>query len=134
MLVAYCRLCRHCRGRLSLVVISFYALSLLFGPCRLSEFTLSGPRYTAGFCDSIVRLVLQGWIVQTLDSAIHLTTHRLANTYYENQLRYPQHWIEIYPAESVIHLLKNGGQVSRMDCKNEAVYFLWRKVNNCCRA
>jgi len=31
------------RGRLSLVAISFYALSLLFGPCRLSEFTLAGP-------------------------------------------------------------------------------------------
>ena len=31
------------RGRLSLVVISFYVLSLLFGPCRLSEFTLTGP-------------------------------------------------------------------------------------------
>ena len=31
------------RGRLSLVAISFYALSLLFGPCRLSEFTLGGP-------------------------------------------------------------------------------------------
>jgi len=28
---------------LSLVVISFYALSLLFGPCCLSEFTLAGP-------------------------------------------------------------------------------------------
>ena len=33
------------RGRLSLVAISFYALSLLFGPCRLSEFTLAGPLY-----------------------------------------------------------------------------------------
>ena len=34
------------RGRLSLalVAISFYALSLLFGPCRLSEFTLAGPQ------------------------------------------------------------------------------------------
>ena len=31
------------RRRLSLVAISFYALSLLFGPCRLSEFTLAGP-------------------------------------------------------------------------------------------
>ena len=31
------------RGRLSLVTISFYALSLLFGPCRLSVFTLAGP-------------------------------------------------------------------------------------------
>ena len=31
------------RGRLSLVAISFYVLSLLFGPCRLSEFTLAGP-------------------------------------------------------------------------------------------
>ena len=30
-------------GRLSLVAISFYALSPLFGPCRLSEFTLTGP-------------------------------------------------------------------------------------------
>ena len=31
------------RGTLSLVAISFYDLSLLFGPCRLSEFTLAGP-------------------------------------------------------------------------------------------
>ena len=31
------------RGRLSLVEISFYVLSLLFGPSRLSEFTLAGP-------------------------------------------------------------------------------------------
>ena len=31
------------RGRLSLVAISFHALLLLFGPCRLSEFTLAGP-------------------------------------------------------------------------------------------
>jgi len=31
------------QGRLSLVAISFYALLLLFGPCRLSEFTLAGP-------------------------------------------------------------------------------------------
>ena len=31
------------RGRLSLVAISFYVLSLLFGPCRLLEFTLAGP-------------------------------------------------------------------------------------------
>ena len=34
------------RGRLSLVAISFYALSLLFGPCRLSEFTLAGPPWS----------------------------------------------------------------------------------------
>ena len=32
------------RGRLSLVAISFYVLSLLFGPCRLSEFILAGPQ------------------------------------------------------------------------------------------
>ena len=32
------------QGRLSLVAISFYVLSLLFGPCRLSEFTLAGPQ------------------------------------------------------------------------------------------
>ena len=25
-------------------MISFYTLSLLFGPCRLSEFTLAGPQ------------------------------------------------------------------------------------------
>ena len=31
------------RGRLSLVAISFYALSLLFRSCRLLEFTLAGP-------------------------------------------------------------------------------------------
>ena len=32
------------QGRLSLGAISFYALSLPFGPCRLSEFTLAGPQ------------------------------------------------------------------------------------------
>ena len=32
------------QGRLSLVTISLYALSLLFGPCLLSEFTLAGPQ------------------------------------------------------------------------------------------
>ena len=32
------------QGRLSLVTISLYALSLLFGPCRLLEFTLAGPQ------------------------------------------------------------------------------------------
>ena len=30
---------------MSLVTISFYALLLLFGPCRLSEFTLAGPHW-----------------------------------------------------------------------------------------
>ena len=30
-------------GRLSLITISFCPLSLLFGSCRLSEFTLAGP-------------------------------------------------------------------------------------------
>ena len=37
------------RGGLSLVAISFYALSLLFGPCRLSELTLAGPVLTTTF-------------------------------------------------------------------------------------
>ena len=32
------------QGRLSLVTISLYALSLLFGPGLLSEFTLAGPQ------------------------------------------------------------------------------------------
>ena len=36
-------------GRLSLVAISFYALSLLFGPCHLSEFTLAGPHLCWGW-------------------------------------------------------------------------------------
>ena len=59
--VGVCRLCRvgACRllsallslsqfgrGRLSLVAISFYALSLRFGPCHLSEFTLARPLET----------------------------------------------------------------------------------------
>ena len=34
------------RGRLSLVAISFYTLSLLFGPWHLSEFILAGPHIT----------------------------------------------------------------------------------------
>ena len=34
------------QGRLSLNGISFYALSPLFGPCCLSEFTLAGPHNT----------------------------------------------------------------------------------------
>ena len=36
-------LSEFCWDRMSFVVTSFYVLSLLFGPCRLSEFTLSGP-------------------------------------------------------------------------------------------
>ena len=39
------RLCHNIPGRLSLVAISFYALSLLFGSCRLSEFTLAWPLF-----------------------------------------------------------------------------------------
>ena len=35
------------QGRLSLVAISFYALLLLFGPCRLLEFTMGGPLHSA---------------------------------------------------------------------------------------
>ena len=35
-------------GRLSLVAISFYALSLLYGPCRLSEFTQEGSHTPLG--------------------------------------------------------------------------------------
>ena len=36
-------------GRLSLVAILFYTLSLLFGPCHLSEFTLAGPQLRWGW-------------------------------------------------------------------------------------
>ena len=41
LLSAFPSLSQFGRGRLSLVAISFYALSLLFGPCCLSEFTLA---------------------------------------------------------------------------------------------
>ena len=42
LLLALPSLSQFGQGRLSLVAISFYALLLLFGPCRLSEFTLAG--------------------------------------------------------------------------------------------
>ena len=43
LLLALPSLSQFGQGRLSLVAISFYTLSLLFGPGRLSEFTLAGP-------------------------------------------------------------------------------------------
>ena len=42
LLLALPSLSQFGRGRLSLVAISFYALSILFEPCRSSEFTLAG--------------------------------------------------------------------------------------------
>ena len=42
LLLALPSLLQFGRGRLSLVTLSFYVLSILFGPCRLSEFTLAG--------------------------------------------------------------------------------------------
>ena len=42
LLSALLSLSQFGRGRLSLVAISFYVLLLLFGQCRLSEFTLAG--------------------------------------------------------------------------------------------
>ena len=42
LLLALPSLLQFGQGRLSLVKISFYVLSILFGPCRLSEFTLAG--------------------------------------------------------------------------------------------
>ena len=45
-------------GRLSLVAISFYALSLLFGSCRLSEFTLAGPHKKWKLPTSLASLLL----------------------------------------------------------------------------
>ena len=45
LLSALLSLSQFGRGRLSLVAISFYVLSLLFGPCNLSEFTAAGPLY-----------------------------------------------------------------------------------------
>ena len=44
LLSALLSLSQFGRGKLSLVTISFYELSLLFGPCCLSEFTLAGCR------------------------------------------------------------------------------------------
>ena len=41
--LALMSLSEFCREKLSFVAISFYAMSLLFGSCRLSEFTLAGP-------------------------------------------------------------------------------------------
>ena len=49
LLSALLSLSQFGRGRLSLVAISFYTLSLLFGPCRLSELTLAGPVLTTTF-------------------------------------------------------------------------------------
>ena len=49
LLSALPSLLRFGRGRLSLVAISFYALSLLFGPCCLLEFTLAGPLYSHNY-------------------------------------------------------------------------------------
>ena len=47
MLVAYCRLCRHCRnlaeGGCLLSRGFHFTRCRYFGPCRLSEFTLAGP-------------------------------------------------------------------------------------------
>ena len=47
MLVAYCRLCRHCRNLAEegcLLSRGFhFTRCRYFGPCRLSEFTLAGP-------------------------------------------------------------------------------------------
>ena len=50
-----------------------------------------------------------GPVVQTLDSSIHRINHYPADKYLGNQLRF--HWIEIYPADSSIHLLNNWGLV-----------------------
>ena len=47
------------RGRLSLAAISFYALSLLFELCPLSEFTLAGSLYNLQLL-----LVIHTWLVK----------------------------------------------------------------------
>ena len=62
LLSALLSLSQFGRGRLSLVEISFYALSLLFGPCHLSEFTLAGPRvifyinFSLAFSNPIIQI------------------------------------------------------------------------------
>ena len=56
LLLALPSLWQFGRGRLSLVAISFYALWLLFGPCRLSEFTVAEPllwHVSLTLCDNI---------------------------------------------------------------------------------
>ena len=46
----------------------------------------------------------QGPVVQTLDIAIHQINHYLADKYYRKYCT-AIHWIEIYPVDSVIHLM-----------------------------
>ena len=63
-------------GRLSLVAISFYTLSLLFGPYRLSEFTLAGPHTWVWKWDRPLRTL--GTMCPTLwkECVGSLTSHR----------------------------------------------------------
>ena len=58
------------QGRLSLVATSFYALLLLFGPCRLSEFTLAGP--PCSFCNP---LPFYSYNYQNRHKIIYINTH-----------------------------------------------------------
>ena len=54
----------------------------------------------------------QAPFVQTMDSVIHWIDHCPADRYLGNQLCLIQ-WIEIYPVDSVMHLLKWRGKEER---------------------
>ena len=79
------------RGRLSLVATSFYALLLLFGPCRLSEFTLAGP--PCSFCNPLPfysynyqnrhKIILHKYSLIQHNQAVHNKAH-LSWHYKEN--------------------------------------------------
>ena len=73
LLSALLSLSQFDRGRLSLVTISFLALSLLFGPCPLSEFTLAGP--LLGF-DWGNFGALDRWLVMGGGRSREVVTHR----------------------------------------------------------
>ena len=60
VLKALTSLSKFCWERMSSVRISFYVPSLLFGPWRLSEFTLSGPLYRSKVCRRIHWAIL--WV------------------------------------------------------------------------
>ena len=73
------------RGRLSLVAISFYALSLLFGPCHLLEFTLAGPLIYFRVAHWVLFIVLSIFCIMSVGDWTHPqnqeTTHEFTKRY-----------------------------------------------------
>ena len=80
LLLALPSLSQFGRGRLSLVMILFYVLSLLFGPWRLLEFMLAGPRQCA--TDNLTRPKLSPTAARScseLDTLKHICQNHLCN-------------------------------------------------------